>query len=241
MAETGIIPNLENFDKLISACIGYDTRYNPSNNLLKILALQTVQTNALQVVQDVTDQEIPRANVINARQALFVQLPPYVTNIISALSAAEKVDKRTIADARVWVRKIRGERRSKKILNPSPDDPKQIAASQRSYANQAEFFDKFITFVLSQPNYLPNETELQETALRDFETKLRKANEHAVDADTPWLNAIAARDLVLYAPDEGLVDRALASKKYVRSVKAITPEEYSQISGLKFTRPRKKK
>ena len=241
MAETGIIPNLENFDKLISSCIVYDTRYNTSNNLIKIPALQTVQTNALQVVHDVTTQEIPRANVINARQALFVQLPPYVTNIISALSASEDVDKRTIADARVWVRKIRGERRSKKILNPSPEDPKQISASQRSYANQAEFFDTFITFVLSQPNYLPNETELKETALKAFEESLRQANKDAIDADTPWLNAIAARDVVLYATKTGLVDRALATKKYVRSVKAITPEEYAQISGLVFTRPRKKK
>ena len=241
MAETGIIPNLENFDKLISACIGYDTRFNPANNKIKIPALQTVQTKAQQAVQDVNAEETPRANVINGRQSLYAELPPYVTNIISALSASENVDKRTIADAMVWVRKIRGERRSKKILNPAPEDPKQISASQRSFSNQVEFFDKFITFVLSQPNYLPNEPELQETALRAFEVKLRKANEDAVDANTPWLNALAARDVILYAPVNGLVDLALATKKYVRSVKAITPEEYAQIAGLRFTRPKKKK
>jgi len=241
MTETGIIPNIDRFGILISACQGYGTRYNPSNNKIKIPALQTVQTNALQAIQDINDLAAPRDTVINARFLLFQQLPLYVTRVISALIASENVEKVTIADAMVLVRKIRGERKSKKILSPSPQDPKQISASQHSYGNQVEFFAEFITFVVYQSVYQPNETELLEPALRDFETQLREANKECVDVNTPWLNALIARDVILYAPKTGLVDLALATKKYVKSVNAISPDEYAQIASLKFTRPRKKK
>jgi hypothetical protein len=241
MSETGIIPNIEHFKTLISSCEGYTTRYQPSNPKLLIPNLQTIHTNAKNAVDEVTTETTPRTNVINARQLLFAQLPPYATRIIAGLSACEKITKATIDDAKFYLRKIRGERKSKKILNPAPEDPKQISVSQRSYQNQAEFFTKLISFVLSQPTYTPNETELKEPALKAFATSLDNANDDAIEANTPWLNALIARDLILYAPETGLVDIALAVKKYVKSVKDITSEEYALISGLEFTRPRKKK
>jgi len=40
--ETGNAKNIQNFETLINRCLGYDTRFNPANNLLKIAALQTV-------------------------------------------------------------------------------------------------------------------------------------------------------------------------------------------------------
>ena len=49
------------------------------------------------------------------------------------------------------------------------------------------------------------------------------------------------RNNAMYADVTGLVDIAAAVKKYVKSVKTITLPEFRQISGLKFTRPRKKK
>ena len=241
MPETGIIPNIENFDILISSCQGYSSRYNPSNNKIKIPALQTIQTNAGQSILALDDLATPRSNTIAARVTNYVTLPPYCTRIVNALAASEDVDKRIVQVAQTYVRKIRGERKSKKILNPSPTDAKQISASQRSYFNQAEFFHKLITFVLAQPTYAPNETELKEAALTAFHTLLCQLNQDAIDADTPWLSALNTRNQILYAPKTGMIDIALAVKKYVRSVKSITKEEYNQISKLVFTRPKKKK
>ena len=130
--------------------------------------------------------------------------------------------------------------KAKKPSTHHPTTPKQISASQRSYYNQAAFFDKFITFILNQPTYIPNEIELQEASHHDFSTQLHAANKATDLSDTPWLNALSARDIIFYTPTTGLVDRALAVKKYVHSVKTITPEDYSQISGLIFTRPNKR-
>lgn len=240
MAETGIIPNIEKFATLIASCQGYSTRYNPVNPKLIITALQTVHTNAIDSVDDVTNLASPRTNVINARQDLFALLPPYATRIIASLSVSVNIKKNTLDDAKYFLRKIRGERKSKKILNPSPENPQQISASQRSYQNQAEWFSKLINFVLSQPTYAPNETELKDAALHAFETSLENTNDAAINANAPWLQALINRDIILYAPETGLVDVAFDVKKYVKSVKEISAEEFALISGLRFTRPKKK-
>ena len=54
-------------------------------------------------------------------------------------------------------------------------------------------------------------------------------------------NTTQNRNNALYATDTGIVDLAEEVKKYVKSVKTITLPEFRQISGLKFTRPKKKK
>ncbi|MEI6853183.1 MAG: hypothetical protein WCL06_10085, partial [Bacteroidota bacterium] len=194
MAETGIIPNIEHFTTLISSCTVYTTRYNPSNPKLLLTALNTILTNANNAVDDVTALAIPRTNVITTRQELFATLPAYTTRIVGALSVSEGVTTTVVEKAKYWIRKIRGERKSKKILNPSPEDPKQISASQRSYFNQAEFFAELIEYVLSQSVYTPNETDLKQAALEAFATSLDDANNSAIEANAPWLNALAARD-----------------------------------------------
>ena len=241
VSETGHVPNLENFGKEIIAVTEYADLYNPSNDLLKILHLQTVQTNAANALQQIIQLETPRSNVLKARMLLFHEMMLYTTRIFCALQASKDVNKVIIQGAQYFVRKIRGERKSAKILNPSPEDAKQISASQHCYFNQAQFFSRFITFVLSQPGYTPNETELLEPALQAFEASLHQANVDAAEANAPWLLALSDRNEIFYAPTTGLVDIAYAVKKYVRSVKAITPEQYSLISGLRYRRPKKSK
>ena len=237
--ETGHAINIENFTIEITACQGYTTRYQPSNSKLKIPHLLSVKTAATTAMQTITAQATPRLNILIARHTLFSDLSKYATRIVCALKSSENMDQHTVDYAMTFVRKIHGERKSKKILNPTPADPKQISASQRSYTNQVEFYSKLINFVLVQPTYLPYETDLQETALTTYETQLHNANTAAIDVNISWNNALIARNQILYAPKTGLVDLALAVKKYVQSVKTITKVEYSLISYLKFHRPPK--
>jgi hypothetical protein len=41
-AETGYAANLANFESLISFCKAYDTQYNPANDWLTLVGLQTL-------------------------------------------------------------------------------------------------------------------------------------------------------------------------------------------------------
>src|SRR3990170_4493700 len=208
-SETGHAVNVANLNTLISRCIGYGTRYNPTNNLIKIPAMQGVHTASNNSLIGINNVKPAFDNAVNARQQIFLDM--------------EKLGTRT----------------SKKILNPNPDEPQQISASQQSFNQQIEHYNKFIQLIIANPNYQTNETELQAAQLQTFETQLRAANQLVIDKTTPYLNALQTRNTIMYAPKTGLFDIQKEAKKYVKSVKTITLAEFRQISGLKFTKPKK--
>jgi len=68
---------------------------------------------------------------------------------------------------------------------------------------------------------------------------MKVANTAAIGTNTVLSNARIERDKVLYKPETGLVDIVDDVKKYVKSLFGASTPQYKQISGLKFTRPRK--
>lgn len=239
-SETGHAVNFNNFNTLITRCTGYSGRYNPSNNNLKLTSLQSIYSAAGISLQHTVQLKPAWDNAINQRQQLFADMVKLATRIINAFDASEDVTDQQVKDAKTIIRKIRGERKSKKNLNPGPDDPVQISVSQQSYANQAFHFGELVGIVSAVATYTPNETELQSANLLLFLTSLNTANQNVVTAQQPYLDAVTERNTVMYAAKTGMVDIALEVKKYVKSVSSITPAEFKQISGLKFSRPRKK-
>jgi hypothetical protein len=239
--ETGQAKNVANFSTLISRCQGYGLRYNPTNNLIKLPNLINVKNSAAAALVTVNSSKSVFIDAVNARAPLFQSMEKLSTRAKNALAATENVDDSTVIDAMTFIRKIRGARKDKKILNPKPEDPKQISASQQSYDQQVEHFNKLVSLLTSVTAYNPNETELKPSSLHTFELQLRTANDTVVSSATSMLNAIQGRNVILYAPKTGLVDLAYEAKKYVKSVSTILLEEYRQISGLKFRRPPKKR
>jgi len=238
--ETGIAVNISNFFTMISRCQGYSLRYNPSNSTIKIVNLQTLGSNANTALTTFDNSKPAYVNAVNARENFLADHKKFSTRILNAVAASTNVQANTVADVKTINRKLQGGRKDKKILNPTPDDAKQISASQQSYTQITESFEKLFALVSSIPTYTPNETDLQVASLNTYLTQLKSANAAVIAATTPMLVAMEARNQVLYAPATGLVDIALEVKKYVKSVKAITLAEYREISGLKFTRPKKK-
>lgn len=238
-SETGHAVNFNNFNTLVTRCIGYTTRYNPTNTLIIVTALQSAYTAAGKALQHIAQFKPAWDTAINQRQQLYFDMEKLATRVINAYDATEAVTDEQVKDAKVIIRKIRGERKSKKILNPGPEDPKQISVSQQSYANQALHFGELVALVTSEPTYAPNETELKPGDLNNFVVSLVKANENVANTQQPYIDAITERTNAFYAKKTGIVDLALEVKKYVKSVSSITPAEFKQISGLKFSRPRK--
>lgn len=245
--EIGLAKNVANFNTLISRVQGYGTRYNPTNPAIKIPNLQIIFTNAGSSMTMVSNKKPAFTTDVNTRQQLFADMEKLSTRILNSFAATQNVSTALVDDAKTIIRKIRGARKDKIIVNPpTPDAPapatqKQISASQQSYDQQAEHFTNLIALVASVPAYAPNETELQNAALSTFLTSLKNANTAVMNSTTPYLTAVQNRNNVLFAPATGLVDIALAVKKYVKSVKTITLAEFRQISGLTFSRPKKKK
>ena len=246
-SETGHAKNVANLNTLISRCTGYGTRYNPTNTFIQIPNMTSVKTASASSLVAVNNASPPYTLTVNTRKALFDGLPKLATRVKNALDATQGVSDATVDDALTIVRKIRGARKNPKVLAPPPPTPTteptvtQISVSQRSYDMQVEHLNELLNLVASVTGYMPNETEVQPSSLQTFENQLRAANDAVVNATTPYINARQSRDNNIYTPVTGLVDVALEAKNYVKSVSTITLAEFRQISGLKFTRPKKKK
>jgi len=235
-SETGDAVNLINFQTLVSRCTGYGTRYNPTNTRIQVASMETIGDNVVAAIQTITTTKPAWDNAINIRQTIFADMVKLSTRVINAFDATENVTEKQVDDARTVIRKIRGERKSKKIDNPSSDDPIQISASQRSFANQMLHFLELVGILSAEPTYNPNETELQVAQLQTYQNTMGDAMDAVINAQNPYLAALATRNNLMYAPTTGLVDVALEAKKYVKSVSSISKEEYNQISGIKFSR-----
>ena len=199
-SETGHAKNVANLKKLISKCIGYGARYNPTNNLIKIPNMQNVQTASANSLTTVNTTKAPYTQAVNTRAPLFQEMEKLATQTKNALDATENVEDNSVQDAMTYLRKIRGARKEKINDAPPPPDAiateaaKQISASQQSYDQQVEHFSKLRNLVTSITNYMPNETELQPAGLLATENQLRAANDAVVAAATPYANALQSRD-----------------------------------------------
>ena len=253
-SETGHAKNVANFEVLISFCNGYGAPYNPSNNNLKTPQLQTTLTSAKSALQTVKTYGTAYENTRNAREIALAPAPikKFCTRIINALEATNAT-KLTINNAKTINRKIQGKRAPiPKTLpvtppvtppnggtTPIPLEVHQISVSQQSYDSLIDNFTKFVVCVSAEPLYVPNEADLKVAALNSTLTNYKTLNTAAINAATPYKNALIARNTLLYQDSTGLVDIALEVKKYVKSVFGATSPQYKEISKIEFKKQKK--
>lgn len=238
--ETGHAKNVANFEDLISFCTGYGASYNPGKTSIKLPALNTLHTEAVNKLAAVNTAQTPWSNAISAREIVFEPLSKLTTRLINSLDASD-VPTQVVDNAKTIARKIQGRRAAPKN-SVDPTDPalpaeetsKNISASQMSFDNRIESMDKLIQLLSAQTGYAPNETELTTAALTSLLANMRATNTAAINAFTPLSNSRIERNKSLYQIETGLVDIAGDVKKYVKSVFGATSPQYKQISGLKF-------
>ena len=234
--------NVSNLEDLISKCVGYGTAYNPSNAAIAIVALNILLTNGTNENLAVIVAETAFKIAIKDRIIAFKGLKKLCTKIVNGLESSG-ASKEVVDNAKSINNKIQGKRVVAKVT-PPPDSTvplhKYISVSQQSFDSLINNFLKLIQLVSSEPLYAPNENPLKVASLNTYYNDLVAKNTAVINANTPYCNALVLRNRVLYKPDTGLVDIALATKKYVKSIFGATNPNYKLISGIKFTRPRKK-
>ena len=170
----------------------------------------------------------------------FEPLSKLSTRILNALKATDtstQVDE----SAETIIRKIQGKRATakkteeeKQALATEGKSTKEISTSQMSYDSRLDSFDKLIKLLTSVPLYAPNEAELKVTALTTLYTDLKAKNAAVVNTNTALSNARIARNDIMYKANTGLVDIALDTKTYIKSIYGATSPQYKQISKLEF-------
>lgn len=238
--ETGHAKNVAHFDELISSALGYGASYNPTKASIKLEALQSVSTTAKNAIGGVNSVFPAYSNAVAAREAAFAPLSKLVTRVLNALKATDS-NVRVDDNANTIARKIQGKRATPKMTEAQKKaeadagkDVVEISSSQMSYDSRLENFDKFIKLLSSVPQYTPNEEDLKVTVLTSLYNDLKAKNIAVVSASTPLDNARILRNEVLYKTNTGLVDLAIDTKTYIKSVFGAMSPQFKLVSKLEF-------
>ena len=245
-SETGHAKNVTNLESLITSIVALETSYNPSRDSIKLPALQALLTASTESLNAVNIAQAAYSNAVAARKVAFEPFSKLITRVMNSLKASG-VSTQVVQSARTIVRKLQGRRASakiteeeKKALEAEGKEVNQISASQMSFDNRIENFDRLIMLLSSIPLYNPNEAELKVEALKALHNQLKEKNTEVILPIVQLSNSRMNRNKILYNENTGLVDVALDSKTYIKSIFGATSPQYKQISKLRFIRPKRR-
>lgn len=245
-SETGHAKNVTNLESLITSIIALETSYNPSRDSIKLPALQALLTASTESLNAVNIAQAAYSNAVAARKFAFEPFSKLITRVMNSLKASG-ASTQVVQSARTIVRKLQGRRASakiteeeKKALEAEGKEVNQISASQMSFDNRIENFDRLIMLLSSIPLYNPNEAELKVETLKALHNQLKEKNTEVILPIVQLSNSRIARNKILYSENTGLVDVALDSKTYIKSIFGATSPQYKQISKLRFIRPKRR-
>lgn len=235
-SETGHAVNIANFKVLIERCNEFGSAYNPSNSDISITEMTSKHENADTLHKDYITALEETKLPINDREILFIELAKLVVrtyNLYLSTRTSDQMKK----DAKGYMLKITGRNvKVPKLEDGVTPDPNHISNSQKSFVQRAYNFDKLVKLYKMDALYNPNEASIQITTLETWVENLQLANGKV---DAVVANAIikrTKRDHALYDFGTGLIDLALASKKYVKSVYGGKSPEAESVNGIKFRR-----
>ncbi|MEI6223014.1 MAG: hypothetical protein WCL14_07040 [Bacteroidota bacterium] len=236
--ESGHSINIANFKLQYDKNIGFGAAYVPSNALIKSPAM-LIRHGLAKAANDsvgniFADGKVPLA----ARLELFEPLSKLVTRCLGSLDATEalpqlKKNAKTLADV------IRGFHHGTPTPppTPGPSTPDTISTSHMSFVNRENNFRTFIALLSDIPQYTPAEADLTIIALNTLLDQMADANTNIGNlVVTPIENARTLRNHLIYDANIGLIDLALKSKKYVKSVFGADSPEFALVSKVKYKR-----
>jgi len=235
ISETGHVINISNFKLMIDICKEFGAVYNPSNANLTIVNMTTLWVTADTSHQALTAAVQNSKEPINQREILFKPAGKLVTrtlNYFESTNASDEIKK----DAKELADRFRGFKVKK--LPGEQLKPSGVSKSHLSYVMKADTFRQLVDLYNSDVNYAPNETDLSVADLTALWNNMKSLNDNIGTILAPVENARIARNKALYDEGTGMIDVALACKKYVRGAFGKTSPEAKLIGSIKFTRKR---
>ena len=261
--ETGHTKNVANFDHLITFIQSYGANYSPSNSSITLANLQIASTNGQTALTNVKNEFNSWKNATNSREIAFEPLKGLATQLLNTLIAIG-ANEQTIKDFKTINAKVQGSKLTKADAGIADDSStaradgskltkadsgitdestakmampskKSISASQQSYDNLIDHYDKLIKLLASVPTYTPTENSLKVATLNTMLTNLKAANTLAYNKVVSVSNARIARNKVLYENPDALVTLAKLVKAYIKGKFGAKSPEFAQVSALKFT------
>ncbi|MDR1172140.1 MAG: hypothetical protein LBL24_06785 [Bacteroidales bacterium] len=240
-SETGHARNVGNLRTLIVFVESLGEKYRPGNSIIRIDTLNNLAHLSNESIKAVNAAEVSYIKAVGSRQAAFKPLSKLASRIVNALVSSNP-GKRTVDAATALNRKISGRSLAKKAvveketLEAGGKPAGRASTSQMSYDMRIENFNKLILLLRETPQYAPNEEDLTVSALQNLIESLAAENNNVARYSAPLVNLRIRRNAVIYAPEAGIPDSAMAVKSYIKSIYGASSAEYKTISKLKFTR-----
>jgi len=233
-SETGHGINISNFGHLIDVVSSY-SKYSPSNPDLIIANMKAKLDEAKLLENALTGAGGREKTDGSDRKDLFKSINKLMTRILNHYCSL-KVSLRMKGKAKKMVAVIRGDNVRKKKSKDGKPIPNQKSKSHLGFINRIYNISKLIAWLEIQPVYSPNENDLKVSSLKTFVTTLTNSvddvNKLSIDTGTKR----AMRNVCLYKVGPGVIDIALACKKYVRSVYGARSQQALEVGKIKFRR-----
>jgi hypothetical protein len=239
-SETGHAKNMTNLGSMITSIIAFGDKYNPAKESIKLASLQTLLSSTKESFNAYYAAQSAYGKAVDDRESAFEPLSKLITRVNNALKASDTTT-RNDDTIKTIIRKLQGQRASTKLteeeqqaMGTEGTPKRQISTAQMSYDSRLENLDKLIIHLSDIGEYMPNEEELKVETLQTLSTKLKEVNGAVVAAYIALERARADRNGILYQPLTGLVDRAIDTKSYIKSVYGTTSPEYKQVGSIQF-------
>ncbi len=242
-SEKTIGNNVDSLGKLITKFTEMGPRYNPGRDALKLTSLNTLKIAAAAAHKAVGDSKLAYGRIVAERAAAYKPLDRLVTRCLNIFLTSDALDQvkngaKTLAD------KIRGV--DNNTAPPPPADPNQTpeekkhSTMQLSFTMKLENFSLFIEMLMNEPTYLPGSDDIKVDTLQALSDSFTAKNGEVDTAFVLWKTKLGERDHLFFDDKTGLVDVALDTKKYIKGDFGTDSDEYKAISGITFTRKKKK-
>ena len=239
ISERGHAKNVANLQKLTLYVSGFGAGYNPVNDLIKIENMQNLFTLADQAVKQVNHLIPPYSVAVGERKVEFNQLNKKGTRLLNA-AIAIGLPNEVIENLKTVKRKIDGRRAPGSAKTSDTEDENtetnKISNSQQGFDNKLNNFDRYVEILSNQPDFIPNEPDLQLEHLNATIEILTVKNRRAIELAVPLANARIERNNILYTDVTGVCDVGLTCKNYVKSAFGINSPEYKSIRNIYFTK-----
>lgn len=245
--ETGHARSIANFENLVTIAINHGAGYTPSNPNLAVPALQTALANARAALTTYKTAFNTWKNATNDREIAFGPLRNLSTRLLNVLISTG-TPAQTVKDFKTINAKIQGA----KISKDDPGEPgvepeggeatervpakKSVSASQRSYDNLVDHFEKAVILLSSVSAFTPAETDLAAASLQTRFSNLQSLNTATFNSANTLSNARINRDKLLYTNPDSLYELAKALRAYIKGKFGANSPEYRQTGALRISR-----
>jgi len=233
--------NVESLARLVGFCTGLGGQYNPGNQNLQLANMQTLLSNARELLDKVSTAKTAFENVTDHRELVYDDLRDIVGRIIAELKSSGATSQ-SIANAQTMARKIKGIRHKAEPESEALPDSGEVKPAKRrarglDYVNVAHHFGKLLETLAVEPNYEPNVPALQVTELIAKLDAMRQANDEVIKATVALRNVRIERDVLLYAGNSSLIVTGRKAKNKIKALFGYGGKDYESVREIRFTKP----